>query len=644
MLNTLARLLVLLTVFHINLAREGPPRLLFQSQQNIYYSAASNSSIQLTCRADGSSPLNFIWEKNGLLIWFDKPTGSGILNANHEIINPGPDDEGEYICYVRNDFGETFSYPIYLTHAVLDNHSQQYNVYNETTVVNRPYTLPCEIPYSVPEPEVYWARVEVTSNIRLSYGDRITADIHGNLHVMYVLDTDIGSYRCVINNALLQKTTYGPIFNVRVSGGVAQSNPELLWNSDEFPVALHGSDVIMRCIIGGRPLPTIIWYDADTGAPVRSDQITDSGRAMRINNVRFSDARRYECNVPGTSLTNGVVFDLIVEKTPVWIRRPSPIKAYVGENIIFNCSASGVPEPTITWYIDSIMLQDVPNDKKPSRVENTQLTGAASSLLHFTASSSMSLICEVYNSHGYIWDWTYLHVSGTPPPTPSPTTQAPTTAKPASGSSNAGAIGGAIGGIIAVVVAVVVVVCVIRSRRRNKEQPEAKPNVNMAYRNHGFNTTEQPTASGGKGEAYTGLASNSREKAPVGNVYDELGGASNAPPRTNEEAEYCYISDSDIIAAQRASKNPIPSVRNKPTGEPNAISNPMSSSVEYNTTEAHGGKPLSHFPSGKYSSLNDPVYRGQGGNDQPPLPSGTQYEEPKVTHEYFVLEPDHTNL
>ncbi|XP_033746181.1 hemicentin-2-like [Pecten maximus] len=651
MLNTVCRLFVTLITFQINQAREGPPRILPQSQRSFYYSAASNSSILLTCRADGSTPIRFVWEKNGLLVKLKEfGTGGGIFDVNHEIFNPTPNDEGEYICYVSNDFGDSMTDPAHLTYAVLYDHNKENDVYDETPVVNRPYTLPCEIPHSIPEPEVYWTEVTTTgggtSQQRIKYDERITSDIHGNLHVLYILNSDAGSYRCVIYNSLLQKTTYGPIFNIQVTGGVGQSEPELLWNSNEFPVALHGSDVMIRCIIGGRPLPNIVWTKVDTGAPVRTDQVTDFGRTLVLNNVRFSDAKRYECSVPGTSFTNGVVFDLVVEKTPSWIRKPSPIQAYVGEDIVFNCSASGIPEPTISWYIDAIAVADVQGDNKPSRIENTQLTGSSSSLLHFTATSSFSLICEVYNAHGYMWDWTYLYVSGTPQPTPRPSTQAPTTAKPAAKTSNSAAIGGSVGGIIAVVVGVVVVYCAWSRRRRNREQPEVKPNVTMAYRNRGFNNTEQPMASGGKGESYTGL-SVAREKAPQGNVYDELGGASNASPKTNDEAEYCYISDSDIIAAQRASKNPIPSVRNNRStgsGESNSVSNPLSSSVGYNASGApSSGNKLSHFPSGKYSSLDDPVYRGQTGNTQPPS-SAVEYEEPKTTHEYFVLEPEHSNL
>ncbi|XP_060078461.1 neural cell adhesion molecule L1-like [Ylistrum balloti] len=656
MQHIICSVIIMLTAFDINQARTGPPKILFQPQRHIYYSSASNSSIELACSADGSTPIRFFWEKNGVLVKFREiVSGNGIFDVNHQINDPTLSDEGEYICYVSNDFGDAMTYPVHLTHAVLQDHSNRNIAFNETADVNHPYTLPCEVPHSIPEAEVYWVKVTgagvaASQQQRIQYDERVTSDTNGNLHVIYVLSTDTGSYRCVIYNSLLRIYTNGPIFNIKIRDGVGSivTPPELIWNSDEYPVALHGSDVKLRCIVGGRPAPYIVWTNADTGAAMRTDQVIDYGRTLTLNNVRFIDAGRYQCSVPGTSLTSGAIFTLEVDKAPTWIRKPNPIKANVGEDVVFNCSAYGKPEPTIKWYIDSTPLADVQGDKRPSRIQNTQLTGATTSLLFFRATSSFTLICEAYNTHDYIWDGTFLYVPGNTLTSPTPSTQAPTQAPstPNSGakSSNAATIGGSIGGVVAVISAIVVLSC-IWSRARKRKQPETKSNVNMAYRNRGFDNVQQQVATGGKGEAYNGL-SDSRDKEPKGNIYDELGGASNVDSSRNEEAEYCYISDSDIIAAQRQSGKPIPSVRNNRSSGPD-VSNPgptpVSASVGYSTAYAPSGeKRLSHFPSGKYSSLDNPVYRGQTGNTNPPAPA--EYEEPKTTHEYFVLEPEHTSL
>ncbi|XP_021359407.1 neural cell adhesion molecule L1-like [Mizuhopecten yessoensis] len=416
MLQTVCRMIVMWAIFDIGHARNGPPKILLQPQQSLYYSAVSNSSIMLTCGADGSTPIRLSWERNGVPVKFEKfENGGGVFDLNHAINNPAQTDEGEYICYVSNDLGHTMTYPIQLTQAVLDDHSKQNIVYDETAEQGSPFTLPCEIPYSVPEPEVYWVKITTTSSVtpqnRIQYDERITSDINGNLHALFIENSDTGRYRCVIYNSLLQKTTYGPIFNLQTTVGSQTTDPELIWNSDEFPVALHGSDVMIRCIVGGRPLPQVEWYD-DTGAPMRLNQVTDYGRTLMLRNVRFTDARWYQCSVPGTTFTGGVNFQLTVEKSPSWIRKPNPIKANVGEQVSFNCSASGVPEPTITWYIDTTPVADVPANKKPSRIENTQLTGSTTSILHFMATSSFTVICEASNSHDYIWDGTFLYAEG----------------------------------------------------------------------------------------------------------------------------------------------------------------------------------------------------------------------------------------
>lgn len=164
-----------------------------------------------------------------------------------------------------------------------------------------------------------------------------------------------------------------------------------------------------------------------------------------------------------------------------------------------------------------------------------------------------------------------------------------------------------------------------------------------------------------KRETYSGLNVDKVKQQP--NIYDELGGASNAVGTQNEETEYCYISDSDIMAAQKASKNPPPPVRsNRSIPTPNTASSSMthpskSPSVASNKSVgykiANNSGKVSHFPSGKYSSLDDPVYRGQEGSDDPayrglqgiPTTQPTaEYEEPIQSQNYFILEPELTNV
>ncbi|OWF55867.1 uncharacterized protein LOC110454285 [Mizuhopecten yessoensis] len=199
-----------------------------------------------------------------------------------------------------------------------------------------------------------------------------------------------------------------------------------------------------------------------------------------------------------------------------------------------------------------------------------------------------------------IFDINQVTAKQSPPP-PKPTQASQN--EPDSNSSNSAVIGGSVGGCIALIIIVIVVVYCVWSRRRNRGQSDTKPNASMVFKNHSNNDVKQPRASEDKREPYSVL-SNASENAAQRNVYDELGGVSNGngTPTTNEEAEYCYISDSDIKAAQRQSGNPIPSVRNN-------------------------------------MSLGDQTYSGQTGNQH--ISTSPVNGEP---HEYLVLEPEHTSL
>ncbi|XP_033746178.1 uncharacterized protein LOC117331541 [Pecten maximus] len=73
-------------------------------------------------------------------------------------------------------------------------------------------------------------------------------------------------------------------------------------------------------------------------------------------------------------------------------------------------------------------------------------------------------------------------------------------------SSNAGMIGGIVGACIAVVVVVIGVVYYVRLRRGRQNQPDTKPDVNIAYDNHGNNATKELAVSDDKREPYTSLS------------------------------------------------------------------------------------------------------------------------------------------
>lgn len=389
-------------MFDVIQAREGPPLLLPQPQHHIYYYPNADPGPRLSCRADGSAPIRFSWEKDGSPVGiqeFTVPNADGVFSLDFNIQKSPPRDQSKYACYVNNDYGLVMSEYVTVTLAFLTDHPKMNDSYKESATVDSPYTLPCELPSALPTPSVEWIRTSTDAAsrpVRLLYNDRITSDFEGNLHFLYTDLADEGEYRCKVSNTLLGKYTYGPTFRLKAKDdGPQGSQAHHIWNSDTNLVVLYGTDVTLRCIFGGRPLPNIKWNTLENGdvkAP-KAGKVDDYGRNFVIKNLTFTDAGTYECVTTGRGGTLGTNFNVEVHSSPTWISTPTPVTAYVGEQVTFSCSAAGVPEPTLMWFIDAYGVKDLQGHRKPTRIQNDQLTGSASSVIFFTAEASFTVEC-----------------------------------------------------------------------------------------------------------------------------------------------------------------------------------------------------------------------------------------------------------
>lgn len=67
--------------------------------------------------------------------------------------------------------------------AVLDNATFPAQVLYQYIDAGKPFTLPCQIPHSLPEPETHWVKFNGSTDYpqRIYYTDRITSDSEGNI-------------------------------------------------------------------------------------------------------------------------------------------------------------------------------------------------------------------------------------------------------------------------------------------------------------------------------------------------------------------------------------------------------------------------------------------------------------------------------
>ena len=109
-------------------------------------------------------------------------------------------------------------------------------------------------------------------------------------------------------------------------------------NTFNFPV----------CHVTGHPAPVVTWRKSSGLLPQGRVHYNNTG--LQISDVRKSDSDAYFCsavNMLGSDVRKTL---LVVVPLPRFTLKPSEkIVGYRGSNLTLKCSATGDPQPTITW-------------------------------------------------------------------------------------------------------------------------------------------------------------------------------------------------------------------------------------------------------------------------------------------------------
>ena len=111
----------------------------------------------------------------------------------------------------------------------------------------------------------------------------------------------------------------------------------------------EGSDVTLpTCQVTGYPAPVVTWRKSSGQLP--QGRMSYNNSVLQISSVGKSDSDWYFCsavnllgNAEGKTL-------LVVGSPPVFIvKPPGKVSAATGDILTLNCSATGDPQPVISW-------------------------------------------------------------------------------------------------------------------------------------------------------------------------------------------------------------------------------------------------------------------------------------------------------
>ncbi|XP_070489904.1 protein sax-3-like [Chironomus tepperi] len=374
-----------------------------------------NTPYTLHCKAEGSPEPKIEWFKDGKRLTIEPsrqmllPTGDLLLLS--VTYTRRESDGGLYWCEARNELGMARSRNATLRVATLRDEfrlePQDTNVAHGETVM-----LECGPPRGNPEPIISWRKNGQTMD--LAGLKRIRIADGGNLIIQNVQQSDDGRYQCIAKNAVGVRESAVAVLKVMVK--------PFLIRGPQNQTTVTGSSVIFQCRVGGEPLPDVLWRRTASGGNMPLDRVHIlEDRSLKIDNITMEDVGEYICeadNGVGAIVAAGM---LLVHSPPSFTIRPKTQIGELGSEVIFECQATGYPEPTLFWTIEGNRSLILPG-MKSKKMEAT-LTADGGSILSIDeidrSDNGKVVVCSAVNSVGSVSTRVVLSVNlqdDSPPP------------------------------------------------------------------------------------------------------------------------------------------------------------------------------------------------------------------------------------
>jgi hemicentin len=305
------------------------------------------SNIVLNCSVFANPAAKLTWYKDGIQI--ENASNSRISISSDGIQLTISDiqekDAGNYTCIAENyvNFISASRYLTVIVPSVILSNLGRVDAFLKLSA-----WLPCET-HGIPSPGIQWVRDgQVIGNT-----SRYIIFANGTLRIDNLESSDHGVYKCIAVNL-------GGVDANNVTLNV-QYGPQLLTVLGDKVVVAH-SDVVFYCHAIGNPVPRITWSKEGHLLNSSAERIetTLNGRVLILKDVQPSDSGYYTCTADSTfpNLSPTIIgkvsstAKLTVIAPPTIIDHQVLVTVHNRKTAWLNCSAFGVPPPTIQWFRD----------------------------------------------------------------------------------------------------------------------------------------------------------------------------------------------------------------------------------------------------------------------------------------------------
>lgn len=363
--------------------------------------------VRLECFSFGYPVPSYNWTRKNANI----PRKSFLSNFGRVLTIPyvGVEDEGEYLCDVKNDRAR-ISGKVYLKVQAEPNFTIPLS---DKHVDNRgELHWNCEA-YGIPDVNyTWWKNGQKLSMNTLEPEDRDRYIIQDNVLKIKYLDPkrDPGMYQCEAKNQLRARYSTGQLRVLSLKPSFKKRPLE----SETY--GSEGGNVTLKCHPEAAPKPTFTWKKDNIIIGAGGKRFISETGNLIIRQLSRDDEGVYTCvakNQYGTDESRG---RLIVLRTPRFLERlPPRITTQVNDVVFLHCNAEIDPilDTAYFWNHNGIRIKDASDYYADKRIK---MDGGELTIYNVSLSDVGDYECVVKSAIGRISSHTQLRIEGPPGP------------------------------------------------------------------------------------------------------------------------------------------------------------------------------------------------------------------------------------